>query len=158
MKCVAKICFKCQIIFLKFQFLKCPICWNDFIIIIITSLQLFCFSVISPFLSPNLRWRIPPTHTHYFKDWLLCSTHADRKRDDRMCLKLFCSSHFHPSPCDLMESVNGWCLVGSADSQGDGDKRPELHVENKEKQTLLEKLWCVFSLVETLQSLWKCCK
>lgn len=27
--------------------------------------------------------------------------------------------------CDLMESVNRWCLFDSADSQGDGDKSPE---------------------------------
>lgn len=37
-----------------------------------------------------------------------------------------------------MESVNGWRLVGSADSQEDRGKRSELHVENKENQSLLE--------------------
>lgn len=44
---------------------------------------------------------------------------------------------FHPS-CDLMESVNGWCLFDSADSQGDGDKSPEPRGENTENQSLLE--------------------
>lgn len=45
---------------------------------------------------------------------------------------------FSSFPCGLVESVNGWCLVGSADSQGDGDKSPGPRGENKENQRLLE--------------------
>lgn len=54
----------------------------------------FFFFFTSPSLSHNFGWPIPPTCTHYFKDWgsaqLVSRQKRKKKWDDRLRLKPFC--------------------------------------------------------------------
>lgn len=53
----------------------------------------------------------------------------------------FVKTVFHPPP--LRSDGFGRCLVGSADSRGGRDQSPEPRGENKDNQSLPEKLWWV---------------
>lgn len=55
-------------------------------------------------------------------------------------------------PLQSSELVNTWCLVGSADTQGDKDKSPELCWENKEDWSLLENFDAGKVRVESTES------
>lgn len=98
------------------------------------SLYLLFFLAVHLF-SPNLEC----AHTHYFKRLRLRVTH-----DWTTSMKWLAAfetvllKSFSSFPCGLVELVNGWFLVGLAESQGDRNKSPETCGENKAEQSLLE--------------------